>query len=82
MKKQQLLSLALLGLLFVSVGAVQAQAQNAVDELDYSACNCIPRRATQFQGSGSQGFEWDDRGFWLNSGGGRRGCSSAQPQAR
>ncbi len=56
MKKQSLFTLTLFGLFLVATSAGRAQAQTPTDQLDYPACNCIPRYAGAFDGSGSDGF--------------------------
>jgi hypothetical protein len=67
MKKQHLFGLVLFGLLLVTMSAGSAQAQTPIDQLNYPACNCIPRYAGAFEGSGSDGFMlYSSSGIFLN----------------
>ena len=67
MKKQSLFSLALFGLLLIATSAVSVQAQTPIDQLNYPACNCIPRYAGAFEGSGADGFLlYADSGIFFN----------------
>ena len=55
---------SLVAAVLCAVAAMQAPAQTTTVNL--SASNCIPRSAGAFQGSGSDGFQWDDTGAALN----------------
>jgi hypothetical protein len=54
----------LTGVILAGIAATQASAQSTW--MNLSAANCIPRSAGAFQGSGSDGFQWDDSGATLN----------------
>lgn len=51
---------------FICAGFAITQATAQTTTVNLSGSNCIPRSAGAFQGSGSDGFQWDDTGAALN----------------
>ena len=57
---------SMFGYILAAAVVATASAQTVIDRLNYSAAACIPRYAGAFQGSGSDGFQWEQDGSFRN----------------